>query len=54
MKQCRWLSEKLNHKNVPLPLLDIKDLSVDFVTEAGRTSALENISFTIRKYFFYN
>jgi peptide/nickel transport system ATP-binding protein len=34
---------------VPLPLLDIKDLSVDFVTEAGRTSALEDISFTIER-----
>ncbi|HEV2833167.1 MAG TPA: ABC transporter ATP-binding protein, partial [Hanamia sp.] len=34
---------------MPLPLLQIKNLSVDFVTETGSTTALKNISFTIER-----
>jgi peptide/nickel transport system ATP-binding protein len=34
---------------MPLPLLQIKNLSVDFVTESGTTTALKNISFTIER-----
>jgi peptide/nickel transport system ATP-binding protein len=32
---------------LPTPLLQIKDFSVDFVTESGTTSAIKNISFEI-------
>ena len=32
---------------MPFPLLEIKNFSVDFVTESGTTSAVENISFQI-------
>ena len=34
---------------MPFPLLQIKNLSVDFVTESGSTTALKNISFTIER-----
>lgn len=34
---------------MPFPLLQIKNLSVDFVTESGTTTALKNISFTIER-----
>ena len=34
---------------MPFPLLRIKNLSVDFVTESGSTTALKNISFTIER-----
>jgi peptide/nickel transport system ATP-binding protein len=33
--------------NLPSPLLQIKDFSVDFVTESGTTSAVKNISFEV-------
>src|SRR5690348_14213505 len=31
------------------PLLEIKNLSVDFITDSGKFSAIKNISFTINK-----
>ncbi|MDP4286144.1 MAG: ABC transporter ATP-binding protein [Bacteroidota bacterium] len=34
---------------MPLPLLQIKNLTIDFVTESGITNALKNISFEIKR-----
>lgn len=34
---------------MPSPLLQIKDFSVDFVTESGTTSAVKNISFEVNR-----
>ena len=34
---------------MPHPLLSINNLSVDFVTESGTSSAIQNISFKINK-----